>query len=117
MLNLVKELSLSITGPADIPNIHLLISEIRPIWDLSSVQIKVFNEGTSNTLFAVYTGLDLSPENCLLTESMRLFIFGFYINLDLPAKYLPSSLMAYVMNIFRASCQVMSLLSSQIITS
>ncbi|VDM02132.1 unnamed protein product [Schistocephalus solidus] len=43
MLNLVKELSLSITGPADIPNIHLLISEIRPIWDLSSVQIKVFH--------------------------------------------------------------------------
>uniref|UniRef100_A0A0X3PSE8 ethanolamine kinase n=2 Tax=Schistocephalus solidus TaxID=70667 RepID=A0A0X3PSE8_SCHSO len=82
MLNLVKELSLSITGPADIPNIHLLISEIRPIWDLSSVQIKVFNEGTSNTLFAVYTGLDLSPENCLLVR-----IFGAQTELYIDRKH------------------------------
>ncbi|VDL35077.1 unnamed protein product [Hymenolepis diminuta] len=76
MLGPVKSLNLRIENCEDVPNIQLLISSVKPDWPLDNLQYKLFNEGTSNVLFAVCLDTPLSPDNCVLIR-----IFGYQTEL------------------------------------
>ncbi|KAM7534247.1 hypothetical protein Aperf_G00000109108 [Anoplocephala perfoliata] len=76
MLSEVKILNLRVESHDDISNIHLLMSAVKPDWAFHKLQYKLFNEGTTNVLFAVYLDEPLTPNNCVLVR-----IFGYQTEL------------------------------------
>ncbi|VDM16825.1 unnamed protein product [Hydatigera taeniaeformis] len=83
----VKDVDLRIESYKDVSSIRTLMSFVKPGWPFDKLQFKLFNEGTSNVLFAVFLDHPLAPDNCVLVR-----IFGYqtelYIDRDREAIYL-----------------------------
>uniref|UniRef100_A0A5K3F447 ethanolamine kinase n=1 Tax=Mesocestoides corti TaxID=53468 RepID=A0A5K3F447_MESCO len=95
----VKEIALRLESECDIVNTQSLLSIIRPNWPKEKLCFKVFNEGISNTLFAIYLDTPLTPDNTVLVR-----IFGYqtelYIDRDREALYM------WILNQFGFTSQV-----------